>query len=255
MFDISASDIKLIGLTFNGSFPFRLTSQEASVSFTDVTFKVGDWSRPVKHAELYGNRTIAFWSDVNAVTKAKDEILLAMVYLKGSEKRSVSLSEYLNTFKEKMVLVLGDYGDDGIKRLEEIKKILVDLGYDPISLNEIPDDLHYDLQQKAVAVGSVARFVVMDDSSKSGHLVELPYAQSNRWCLIILRLKGSDGSFMTRGASATSKIILEKSYSSGNLPEVMNESVKWAEERIKEVRETMKVDYPWRKELIQRNSV
>lgn len=253
MLDISASDIKLIGLTLKGSFPFRLTSQEASVSFTDVTFTVGDWSRPVKHAELYGNRTIAFWSEVNAVSKAKDEILLALVYVKESEKRSISVSEYLKTFKEKMVLVLGDYGNDGIKRLEEIKKILIDLGYDPICLNEIPDDLHYDLQQKAVAVGSVSRFVVMDDSSKSGHLVELPHSQYNRWFLIILRLEGSNGSFMTRGASATSKIILEKSYSSANLPEVVNESVRWVEERIKEIGETMKGVYPWRKDLNQIN--
>ncbi len=254
MFDISASNIKLIGLTLKGWFPFRLTSQEASVSFTEITFTVGDWSRLVKHAELYGNRTKAFWSEINAVSKAKDEILLALVYLKESEKRSIPVSEYLKTFKEKMVLVLGDYGDDGIKRLKEIKKILIILGYVPICLNEIPDDLHYDLQQKAVAVGSVARFVVMDDSSKSGHLVELQHAQFNRWFLIILRLEGSDGSFMTRGASATSKVILENSYSTDNLHEVLNESVRWAEERIEENKRTMMGVYPWRKDSVQKDT-
>ncbi|MBI2999183.1 MAG: hypothetical protein HYY46_12185 [Deltaproteobacteria bacterium] len=126
--------------------------------------------------------------------RAKDEVLLALVHLRESEKRSIPLSQYLSNYKEKTVLVLGDYGNEGRKRLEEIKGALVQLGYAPLLLDEIPDDLHYDLQQKAVAVGSVARFVVIDDSSKSGHLVEYSHGQINRWILIILRLDSSDGS-------------------------------------------------------------
>jgi len=118
-------------------------------------------------------------------------------------------------------------------------------------LDEIPDDLHYNLEQKAVAIGSVARFVVFDDSSKSGHLVELVHSKINDWLTVILRLEGSKGSFMTRGASSYSRVIRESTYSFANLPEVLSESVQWAEKTIIELELAGMRMYPWRTELWQ----
>src|SRR2546425_3371901 len=63
------------GLTLAGGFPFRLTSIDASVRLIDVQFKALDWTRIVTFAELYGNRTVDFWSENNAINRAKDEIL------------------------------------------------------------------------------------------------------------------------------------------------------------------------------------
>jgi len=200
---------------------------------------------------LYGNRTAEFWSEINAVRRAKDEILFALLDLKQAKKWSLSIAEYLRDFKEKTVLVLGDFSVGGRKRLEAIKGAIADLGYDPILLDEIPDDLNYNLEQKAVAVGSVARFVVFDDSSKSGHLVELIHSKINDWVTVILRLEGSKGSFMTRGASSYSKVIRESTYSFVDLPGVLSESVQWAEKTITELKLAGMRMYPWRTELWQ----
>jgi hypothetical protein len=44
---------------------------------------------------------------------------------------------------------------------------LEELGYEPLLVKDVPDALgfeHYDLLQKAVLIGSVSRFTVIDDT-------------------------------------------------------------------------------------------
>jgi hypothetical protein len=249
LIEIPGSNVILAKVTTDGRFPFRLTSEQASVRLINVRFTAQGWSRDVAYAELYGNRTAEFWSEVNAVRKAKDEILLAILDLKQAKKQSLPISEYLREFKQKAVLVLGDFSAEGRGRLKAIQDVLAELGYSPISLDQIPDDFNYDLQQKAITIGSVVRFVVIDDSSKSGHLVEFVHAQTNRWVTIVLRLEGSESSFMTHGVSSFSKVIRECTYSFANLPEVLNESVQWAERTITEIQRAGMRTYPWRTDI------
>jgi len=247
MFLIGGTNTTIGSLTIDGAFPVRLTSINSSVRLIDVQLKALDWTRIVEFAELYGNRTVDFWSEKNAISKAKDEILLALVDIHEAAEKAVSLEEYLSTFKQKHVLILGDFSETGRQRLNNIKQILVDLGYVPILLDEVPDDLNYNLSQKATAVGAVARFIVIDDSSKAGHLVEFPHVQSNNWTTIVLRLDGSEGTFMTKGASSYSKVIVEKTYIYSNLDQVLRDSVDWAEKTIIELKKESQDIYPWRK--------
>jgi len=246
MFKIGGENITFANLTLRGAFPFRLTSDHASVRFISVRFEAERWAKEVAYAEIYSDRTVGFWSELNAVARAKDEVFLAFLDIKEAEKRSVSLVDYLSKFKERTVLVLGDYGFEGRKRLEEIKTSLEGLGYAPILLDEIPDDFHYSLPQKAVAVGSVVRFVVVDDSSKSGHLVEYSHAVNNRWVTIVLRYEGSDGSFMTRGESNYSKVVSECDYNQATMGKIIESAVQWAEGAISSLKEAGKKTYPWR---------
>jgi hypothetical protein len=115
----------------------------------------------MERAEIFGNRTADFWSQENAISRAKDEILLALSDLAQAKSLCVELGDYISRFKEKTVLILGDYNQPGKGRLISIRQTLNALGYNPVLLDEIPDDLHYNLQQKAVAIGSVSRFVIM----------------------------------------------------------------------------------------------
>lgn len=235
------------GMTLEGGFPFRLTSSHASIRLFDVQFKALGWQRMVKYAELYGNRTAEFWSETNAIRRAKDEILIALVDLNQAAKKSTALGEYLRTFKQQHVLLLGDFSEAGRQRLNSFKHILADLGYIPVLVDEVPDDLHYNLTQKATAIASVARFIVIDDSSKAGHLVELPHVQSNNWTTIVLRLHGSETTFLSRGVSSYSKVILEKTYTLSDLDQTLRESVEWAEKTIAELGRASQEIYPWRK--------
>src|SRR5205814_3704879 len=58
MFSLGGANSGISSLTIDGAFPFRLTSVNSSIRLTDVQFKAFDWTRIVKFAELYGNRTV-----------------------------------------------------------------------------------------------------------------------------------------------------------------------------------------------------
>src|SRR5207244_3931209 len=94
--------------------------------------------------------------------------------------------------------------------------------------------------------GAIARFVVIDDSSKSGHLVEVEICSSNRWVTILLRAGGKGGSWMTSGAGISSNVILEQAYEEGSPQPALSEAVSWAENKLGEIQARFDATYPWR---------
>lgn len=245
-FAIGARQATLCRCGSGGQYPVRLTGPEASVRMVDCFFRHGAWSRQIDFAEMYAQRNKAFWTADEAKRRAYDEIVIALVDIKGAQCKGIDLHVYLANYKQKHVLVLGDYGAEGRIRLRNISEVLVGLGYEPLLVDEIPEHPQYSLIQKVVALGSVMRFVVVDDSSKSGHLVELQHALANNWVTIILRMRGSETSFMTKGADLQSKVVLEQDYEPSALSSVLGESVQWAEETIRDLQRGMITMYPWR---------
>jgi hypothetical protein len=245
IFRILASNIGIFGLILADGFPFRLLTSEASLSIGNLTFKYKDWARDIFYAELYSNRLRENWNKEKAISRAKDEVLAALVEIKQAESKNISIFEYIAKFKEKTVLILGDYNSEGEKRLNIISDAIKHFGYEPLLVKDIPDNPYHDIAQKVVAIGAIARFVVVDDSSKSGHLSEIEICKQNNWITILLRA-GRGGSLMTAGISHHSNVILEKDYDL-SAPEVaISEIVSWAENKLKEVKEKFDFTYPWR---------
>lgn len=247
MFRIPGSGCSFAKLTISGAFPFRLTTTEASVSFEDIGFEVGPWKRVIHFAEVFGTRDAESWSVGKAESRAKDEVLAATLQLNRASQRKMSVSEYMEEFKSKTVLVLGDYDNDGTIRLESLSKTLAALGYEPILVKDIPDHPHHDVPQKVVAIGAISRFVVVDDSSKSGHLLEVQLCKQNSWVTVLLRAGGVGGSWMTAGASHASNVILETSYDPLSPEKAVKKATAWAESKLKELERKFESTYPWRK--------
>jgi hypothetical protein len=246
MVRIGGSNAGLSGLTLEGAFPFELSGVEADVRLEQVRFRALGWERIVRYAEIYGERSAEYWSPRLATLRARDRVLAALLTWQRAREKDLTLGDYLSNFRERTVLLLGDYSPEGRKRLGAIREALRARGYDPVLVDEIPDVLGYDLTQKVVAVASVCRFVVIDDSSLSGHLVEYAHVQANRWVAITLHKHGSRGTFMTKGASLTSRVILEREYEDETLSVVVRESADWAEARIAELSVAYANIYPWR---------
>lgn len=236
----------LFHLTVDGTFPFRLAGPNANFRFGEVAFKIGNWHRNVEYAEVYGNRTAEFWSPEQAVARAKDEVLAALVQTKRAQEKNLSLVDYIQQFKERTVLLLGDYDDAGLERLGQIREVVVAHGYEPILIKDIPDQPVQDLPQKVATIGALARFVVVDDSSRSGHLMEVQLCKQNNWITILLRNNGQGGSWMTAGASVLSNVILEQGYDHTNCTTRVSEAIAWAEEKIAELQRKFDDLYPWR---------
>lgn len=233
-------------LTLDGGFPFRLSGPNAAFRFGEVAFKFGHWQRNVTYAEIFGNRTQEFWSQAQAIARAKDEVLAALAHLKRAEDRQIGLSEYIAKFKAKTVLLLGDYDAPGTERLRKFASILIDHGYDPILIKDVPDLPAQDLAQKVSTIGSLARFVIVDDSTKSGHLVEVQLCRTHNWITVLLRQGGKGASWMTAGASFTSNVILEHAYDDAAPHEAIDAAVHWAEAKIVELNRKFDALFPWR---------
>ena len=75
-------------------------------------------------------------------------------------------------------------------------------------------------------------FVLIEDSTKTVQLAEVPLVEIVRQVTIILGTKGTRSSFMTAGLSQTSAVTLEREYDDGTVEVVLAESVRWAEEQL-----------------------
>jgi len=231
-------------LTFVGA--FRLATAKDSLSFDDVAFKIGSWERVVEFVEVFGDNDATNWSVGKAESRAKDEVLVSLLQLTRAQEKRTSISDYIATFKDRTVLVLGAHDAEGLRRLQTISGILVSLGYEPILAKDIPDHPHHDLSQKVVAIGSISRFVVVDDSSPSGHLSEVELCKLNNWVTVLLRAGGVGGSWMTAGAAQTSNVIKELAYDPSSPGRAVEEAVGWAEDKLRELKRVYDATYPWR---------
>ena len=247
MFEITGPNNKISGrgASVVGAFPIRLTSTTASLVLSNTRFEIGQYEKWVSYVELFGDRLASNWTEEHAVSRAKDEILVALVQKNEANRRGVSIEEFIRTSKESMVLVLGSYDGPGEQRLELITASLARAGYVPVLLKDIPDHPHHDLNQKCVALGSVARFVVVDDSSPSGHLSEFVSCQENNWVTILMHCDGQRSSFMTSMAHFDSNVIKEFDYSSSTLDSVVDKAAQWAEATLKKRSAQMESAYPW----------
>lgn len=239
-------NVNMIGCSVSGMHPFRLYNEDSSVSFENAYFSANEWEKKVHYAEVFGNRLRENWTPEKAIIRAKDEALAALVEIQKAERKKITIPEYVHTFKEKTVLVLGDYDIEGEKRLLKICNVLKEQGYEPILIKDVPDYPHEDIRQKVVAISAISRFIVIDDSSKSGHILEVQLCDQNKWVTILLRARGKGGSWMTAGYDIQSKVIKEVTYDPTNPKRPLIEATNWAEKKLKDLRKKFDNLYPWR---------
>jgi hypothetical protein len=246
--NISAPNCELGRFALSGWFPFRLSREEASAKFWEMRFESEalKWTRYVEYAEIYGDRRASRWSLEAARSRAKDEVLAALFDRQRADEEKKKIEEYVPWSREKRVLILGAYDSAGENRLISIKACLEELGYEPVLVKEIRDFEHYDLTQKATVIAGLSRFIIFDDSSPSGHLNEFEVCRTNGWVMVLLRANGIHSTWMTAGASITSKVILEANYDPSNPKPAIEEATKWAEDRLSTLKKEFSSLYPWR---------
>ena len=184
-----------------------------------------------------------------------DETLQASVYASGMERSRLSVDDYLERFKKRHVLLLGDFGSEGIKRIERIREVLTDLGYYAFTLKDIREVPEYDLRQKLNAVAPVCRFVVVDDSSRAGQVAEIPILEMLRVTAVVMRARGANTTFVTRPLNVTSNVIREVDYDQTDVGVVLADAARWADTRIQDQVEAYADAYPWRSSRSPRTSV
>jgi hypothetical protein len=203
------------------------------------------WTLGTSRLEFYGDRTADSWTAARATERAKDEVLSALFELERAHRKGISLKEYYARHRESTVLILGSYSSAGIQRLRTLERAVADLGYEPVLISDVPDQPAQTLEQKVVMVGSLSRFVLIDDAEKSGHLTELPLCKANGWITVVLRPDGHASSAMSAAASVLSNVICELSYEPNAIESVLPEAIQWAEAKHSEIGLRIRAAYPW----------
>ncbi len=244
---IEQDRIWFTGINLQGR--FVLTREEAHVVFDRCAFTwplgVGrQWFKGTAILEVYGDRRAEMWTPDRGVMRAQQEVLTALFELNRAAQRGLSLLDYAKQYREKVVLLLGSYSAAGRARLGQVKAILTGLGYDPILLSDIADQPGQTLSQKVVMLGSLSRFIVMDDTERSGALAELPLCKDNGWLTAVLRPMGRASSAMSANPGLLSSVILEVDFHPDDLQLELAKVAVWAERRHQELSAALRPEVP-----------
>ena len=203
------------------------------------------WHLGTAYLEMFGDRSRSRWTIDGARAAATKEVLAALYELQRAERAGLSLVEYHQRIRERTVLMLGSFSEEGRRRLALIATSLRSLGYEPVTVEDVPDVMPQTVAQKVGMLGHLARFVVVDDSEKSGHLREVEICKANDWVTVLMRIDGVPSSGMTRGLDLFSKVIREQPYTEESVGDAVRSSADWAERLIAQLRIQLRKAYPW----------
>jgi hypothetical protein len=148
--------------------------------------------------------------------------------------------------KERTVLILGSY-DGGRDRLRGIRRSLEDVGFEGVMLKDFVDIPQQSLFEKMLMFGSLARFIICDESAASGHLIELKACADIGFVTAILRNRGEPVTWMNSDIAAERTYLKIFSYEDdSDMSVVVRESVQWADAKVGERSNYYNEQYPWR---------
>jgi hypothetical protein len=234
------------GGRFSGALPFLLEADPSDVAVAGLHWELDSHGGVLGYAFVASDRSEEYWSEANAVRRSAAEVMKALVHLDRAKTLHVTLDEYAKTWKERIVLVLGAYDDEGRKRLAPIQQKLTALGWDPVLVEDVRDIPQLDLQQKVELMAHLARFVVVEDTEPAGQQAEMVALKSTGCVMVVLRRAGSSPGFMTRGVSIKSKVIKELEYTAGALEGLVEEGAAWADAKVEALADAHGGVYPWR---------
>ena len=245
---VSGSNCYVGGMTIEGrAIPVRLAAVGASCIVEDVEITRAPWAGRIRWVDLHASLDREYYSTERAARTASTEVLDGLIRVRSLESARVQLDYFLREYRKKSILVLGDYSSAASRlRLSRISEALRHRGYAPVLLSEIPDIPHFNNLQKLKHVAMQCRFVVVDDSSRSGQLAEIPEVGSLDVVMPILRMRGSSSSTVTVGMSITSASIHELVYDEHELDVRVVESCLWAEQVLSVRQDKLDSLYPWR---------
>jgi len=150
--------------------------------------------------------------------------------------------------KQRTVLVLGSYKDEGRKKLAIIRNALEKGGLEAVILEDFADIHQQSIFEKMLMFGSLARFIVCDESESSGHLIELKACAEIGFVTALLRPGGKSPTWMNADIAHDRAYMKAIAYESDeDLSAKVLEAVQWAENKIKERTDYYNGEYPWRR--------
>lgn len=239
------SEVECSQSVIEGGLPLRI-ADESRVTLRDVTIDYKDNINKVFYAEFDANRMIEHWSEASAIRRAAGIILQAHTERSKAIRDHIPLHEYISNYKQRTILLLGNYNSEGRERLDRIKEA-IGKTYNIIMVDEIPENPMQTLLQKVSLIGNLCRFVIVDDSTPSGHIHEVEIARNSNLITILLHKNGRRSTFMNADFAINSKNIKDFDYTLNDLADSLAKATQWAEQRLTELERELTSAYPWRR--------
>lgn len=98
---------------------------------------------------------------------------------------------------DKNVMILGrDSDTTGIAKMNRIKSIVMNQGYEPIIMRDLPDIKEISYEGKMIRVAGHCRFLLAEDSRASGHIDELNICKTGEFITGTLKQVGQGSTWM-----------------------------------------------------------
>jgi hypothetical protein len=150
------------------------------------------------------------------------------------------------------VLLLGKDTGSSLKLLNEIKSILEnEYGYYVYLIKEQADKLGESIIQKVLRYALSSKFVIVENTSPSGHLYEIPHITKMAECITaILQEQGKGATWMFEDSYAKNRHWSKFIYEPKELSKSIKDATKWAEKTFSDFAKHQKETLPWRKTKI-----
>lgn len=144
------------------------------------------------------------------------------------------------------ILILGKDTGESLKRLEQLKSLLEDIGYYVYLIKEQPDKLGESLIQKVLRYALSSKFIIIENSIPSGHLYEIPHVTKMAESVtIILQEENKGATWMFEDAYFKHNHWKKFVYTNDTLLKVLKESIDWAEGFINKFEKHQINNLPW----------
>jgi hypothetical protein len=205
---------------------------DSDVILCEMQFSGPGWNRYVQYAELTTDRRAKTWSVEAATERALRQVLAASVQLRAAFTLQIGPAAFSSAYKEKMVLLLGSYHEGGEERLRAIARCLEKQGFAPMIVKDVATLPGMTWETKVIWLASLARFVMFDDTTLSGHDVEMRIAKEHDWVTAVLRGRGRATTAMVEQISSFRKYWQEFDYNVDDPFSGVAEAVDWADENV-----------------------
>jgi hypothetical protein len=152
---------------------------------------------------------------------------------------------FLKTSRRKVVLILGKDTEEGLDRLRRIRNVVEGQGYQCLLIKDLPEHSEMGLVGKALFTALAARFTIMENSTPSGHLYELPFVRMAECVIVLLQEEGMGATWMTEDMVSKHPLLRKFTYTSDTCELIVRDAIIWAETRIADNIKTNIGAWPW----------
>jgi len=184
-------------------------------------------------------------------------LLLGMDFIKATGylplylKQFSVLYRYIQKYRKNCVLIIGNDTDkDSLLRLQKIQDKLRSLNYEGILLKDYPDIQEQTIEEKLNLFGSVARFIICENSFYSGHIDELSICARNRFVTVIMQETGRYTTYLQMCYPIDFSFIKKIEYNLDTMEDSVAKAVQIGESLVVRRKRELNKVYKFRKDAL-----